>query len=430
MAHFFRYTLAPLFLMVATPLFAFIFWFTATELQGSLFNLKEFFSQQGFINGLYAIIAPVFFGSKFSWITIACFMVFEILLMKIVPGKKYFGPRTAKGNVPEYKENGLACYLITLALFFVLTHATTFFRPEYLYSHLGEFIGAMNLFSLLFCAFLYLKGIYYPSSSDHSKTNNLIFDFYWGTELYPRVWGIDLKQWTNCRFGMMGWPLIILSYLYAQKESSGFTYAMLVSVGLQLIYITKFFVWEKGYMRSIDIMHDRAGYYICWGCLVWLPVIYTSVPLFLVGLPETLHLLTAVFIFIVGSIVIIMNFWCDYQRMLLREQFQKKHKLFEIDYIEAVSKEGEDKGNVYPLITGGLWGISRNFRYVLELLGAFLWTVPVGFSLALPWFYFVFLVILLVDRANRNDQRCQKRYKEDWDLYCKKVPYKIFPGVY
>ncbi|RYY32672.1 hypothetical protein EON62_05075, partial [archaeon] len=34
----------------------------------------------------------------------------------------------------------------------------------------------------------------------------------------------------------------------------------------------QFFWWETGYLASIDIMHDRAGYYICWGCLVWVPV--------------------------------------------------------------------------------------------------------------------------------------------------------------
>lgn len=41
-----------------------------------------------------------------------------------------------------------------------------------------------------------------------------------------------------------------------------------VSVILQLVYITKFFHWEMGYMNSMDIQHDRAGYYLCWGCLV------------------------------------------------------------------------------------------------------------------------------------------------------------------
>ena len=51
---------------------------------------------------------------------------------------------------------------------------------------------------------------------------------------------------------------------------------MAVSVALQLVYITKFFWWETGYWCSMDIQHDRAGYYICWGCLVWLPIIYTA----------------------------------------------------------------------------------------------------------------------------------------------------------
>ena len=31
--------------------------------------------------------------------------------------------------------------------------------------------------------------------------------------------------------------------------------------------------WETGYWGSMDIMHDRAGYYICWGCLVRSPAL-------------------------------------------------------------------------------------------------------------------------------------------------------------
>jgi len=33
----------------------------------------------------------------------------------------------------------------------------------------------------------------------------------------------------------------------------------------QLIYLFRFFWWESGYFTSLDIMHDRFGYYICWG---------------------------------------------------------------------------------------------------------------------------------------------------------------------
>ena len=39
----------------------------------------------------------------------------------------------------------------------------------------------------------------------------------------------------------------------------------------QFVYLVKFFYWEIGYMRSIDIITDRAGFYETWGCLVWAP---------------------------------------------------------------------------------------------------------------------------------------------------------------
>ena len=38
-----------------------------------------------------------------------------------------------------------------------------------------------------------------------------------------------------------------------------------VTFSLQL----KFFYWETGYFNTLDITLDRAGYYLCWGCLCW-----------------------------------------------------------------------------------------------------------------------------------------------------------------
>lgn len=44
-------------------------------------------------------------------------------------------------------------------------------------------------------------------------------------------------------------------------------------------------------------------------------------------------------------------------------------------------------------------------------------------------FLLVYLTILLVDRAWRDDLRCAEKYKGDWVRYCELVPYKIIPGV-
>ena len=43
--------------------------------------------------------------------------------------------------------------------------------------------------------------------ADHSVSGNFIFDYYWGTELHPRIAGWDVKLFINSRIGMMGWPL-------------------------------------------------------------------------------------------------------------------------------------------------------------------------------------------------------------------------------
>jgi 7-dehydrocholesterol reductase len=92
-------------------------------------------------------------------------------------------------------------------------------------------------------------------------------------ELYPRIGSFDLKTWTNCRVGMMGWSILTLCYAAKQAALLGGmpSPSMLVSVGLIQVYLFKFFLWETGYWASMDIAHDRAGFYLCWGCLVWVP---------------------------------------------------------------------------------------------------------------------------------------------------------------
>ena len=64
-------------------------------------------------------------------------------------------------------------------------------------------------------------------------------------ELYPRLgkW-FDIKTWTNCRMGMMGWGVLVLCYACKQRELHGHvTDGMLVSVALMHLYIFKFFLY-------------------------------------------------------------------------------------------------------------------------------------------------------------------------------------------
>jgi 7-dehydrocholesterol reductase len=427
----FRNTIGPLFLILFSPSIAMIIWYTCVYLGGSLEQFAQLCYSEGIFTTLYRIWEPCFLGTKTAWQILAIFAISQLAFMKLLPGKTFYGPISPKGNVPVYKANGVASFLTTMLFFYLAAYPLQLFSPTIIYDHFGELLGALNLFSLFFCAFLYVKGRVAPSSSDSGISGNLIFDYYWGTELYPKVFGWNVKMFTNCRFGMMGWPLIILSFAAKQSQLYGLSDSMLVAVSLQLLYIFKFFCWETGYLRSLDIMHDRAGFYICWGCLVWVPSVYTSTILYLVAHPVDLGTGVASSILLLGALSIFINYQADRQRQTVRAT-QGNCKVWgkTPDFTKAsyLTMEGEKKESL--LLLSGWWGISRHFHYIPEILGAFFWTLPALFNHFLPFFYVIFLTILLFDRAIRDDKRCALKYGEDWETYCKKVPYKIIPYIY
>lgn len=425
-----HHTFFPLFLILFTPLIVIIFWYTNVFLGGSLWAFWKLVEGQGFFQTLWQICSPIMFGSPTAWKMILVFALLQLGLMKVVPGSVFYGPETSTGHTPLYKANGFFCYLITLACFYLGGFHWKLFSPTLIYDHFGELLGALNCFSLIFCLILYFKGRFMPSTADSGSSGNFIFDYYWGTELYPRLGGWDVKQFTNCRFGMMSWPLIILSFATKQSELYGLTNSMAVSLLLQFIYITKFFIWETGYLRSLDIMHDRAGYYICWGCLVWVPGIYTSPSLYLVNHPNQLNSIVAFSILFVGASAILINFWADRQRQIVRLKNGLCNiwgKPAQISKARYVTHDGKIKENI--LLVSGWWGIARHFHYIPEIIGALCWTLPALFDNFIPYFYVIFLTVLLVDRAFRDERRCSKKYGEDWKVYCHRVPYKIFPYV-
>ncbi|KAG0470424.1 hypothetical protein HPP92_017124 [Vanilla planifolia] len=416
-------------LLTLCPPFVILLWYTMVHADGSVLHTFDYLKKQGLFNGLKSIWPS---PSLVAWKIIACFGAFEALLQLVLHGKRFEGPISPTGNIPVYKANGLQAYAITLITYLGLWWFQIF-DPSIVYDHLGEIYSALVVGSLVFCVFLYLKGHVAPSLTDSGSSGNPIVDFYWGMELYPRIGkNFDIKVFTNCRFGMMSWAVLALTYCIKQYEQNKqVADSMLVYTILTLAYVTKFFLWESGYWCTMDIAHDRAGFYICWGCLVWVPSIYTSPGMYLVNHPVNLGSKLAVSILLAGLVCIYINYDCDRQRQVFRKTngrcliWGKPPSKIEATYFTT---KGESKTNL--LLTSGWWGLSRHFHYVPEILAAFFWTIPALFNHFLPYFYVIFLTILLLDRAKRDDDRCSSKYGKYWKLYCTEVRYRVLPGVY
>ena len=421
----FRRTLLPLFLMLTCPPAVIVLWMIAAHFDGSVVT---FFRDVDWATFWRLCPRPTWEAARM----ILIFAVMEALLLVLLPGKIHHGPVTPTGNRPRYRMNGLAAWAVTHGLLVLAAYPLGLFRLGEIYDNLGSILVICNLLALVLCGALYLKGTLAPSSSDHGRSGNVVWDYFWGVELHPTIFGESLKQYVNCRLSMMGWSVIVISCAAKQYETTGHvSNTMAVTAALQIVYLAKFFRWESGYFGSLDIMHDRFGFYIFWGVAVWVPCLYTIVSQYQVLHPVDLPGPLAGAIFAFGIFSIWANYDADAQRQRVRETagkttvWGKEPETMTAHYVTADGKERESL-----LLLSGWWGLSRHFHYIAEIGLALAWTVPAGFTNIVPYGYVAFLTVLLVDRAGRDDRRCRAKYGADWDRYCERVPYKIIPYVY
>lgn len=299
--------LGSLMLMITTPIFLFVIYHMIIKYDGAFSLYLEHLQQVTDWKAELWEVLPTPFDC-YAWKMIASFMAFELFLIKFLPGKIFRATVTPTGHVPVYIANGFQSYVVSIAALFAVNHYGIF-DPADVYDYMPKLLSSMNVFALVFCLCLTFKGLNFPSTADNGTNGNWIVDYFWGTELYPRIFGFDVKQFTNCRFGLMFWQIGILCYGFKQYRVLGhLASSIVVSIAVQTVYIAKFFWWETGYFCSMDIQHDRAGYYICWGCLVWVPSMYTVHTFFMVTHPVLLSVPTTIFFTVCG----IFSIWCNY----------------------------------------------------------------------------------------------------------------------
>ncbi len=206
-------------------------------------------------------------GSPFAWKVVFASYLWAYLSL-IVPAKTFKGPRSPEGQVPVYSANGTQYYLVSVLAFGILLS----WRPGLsvaIYEEFAHIMACLNISALALCVILMAR-----APAHLQGGHPWLYLFYRGLELHPRLLGVDVKQLTNCRIGMMGWALLSINFAVASSVKSGgvLSPGALANATLINLYLLKFFFWETGYFNTLDITLDRAGYYLCWGCLVWVQV--------------------------------------------------------------------------------------------------------------------------------------------------------------
>jgi len=341
---------------------------------------------------------------------------FVLLDHRLVPARHVAGYVRGPDGAPlRYRLNGLPVLALTL-LAWAATCWSGVLAWDALYVHRVELAVGACVIGLVFTLAIVLPA---------APVRGLAADLFLGRLPNPQWRGIDAKMYLY----LVGAVMLELNLLsYAAHHYATFpddpSLGVALHVALFSFFLTEYLFFEEVHLYTYDFMAERMGFKLGWGCLVFYPFFYaiglwTTADLPNPHTPTPVLVLTAVCFFTGWA----LSRGANLQKFEFKRDPTKK-AFGRLDP-RTLSANGKH------VLTGGFWGLSRHINYLGEILMALGLAASLGHPTSIgPWLYPLYYVALLFPRQADDDRRCAERYGKLWDEYCKRVPWRIIPGVY
>lgn len=290
-------------------------------------------------------------------------------------------------------------------------------------------------------------------------SGNMLYDWFIGRELNPRITlpvlgEIDIKEWMEIRPGLTGWILLNCAFVAKQYRTFGFVTDSIVFITVvQALYVLDGQFMEPAILTTIDITTDGFGLMLSFGDLVWVPFLYSQQTRYLAVHPQSLGPLGLA---AVGALLAV-----GFSIFRLSNSQKNAFRTNPNDPGVAHLKYIETKAGT-RLLVSGWWGIARHINYMGDWLQAWPYCLPTGMAgytiltagtpaagairmldgrevvpgeargwgIIFTYFYVLYFAVLLIHRDRRDDEKCSRKYGEDWEKYKRIVRSRIVPYVY
>ncbi|WYZ45073.1 hypothetical protein EsH8_VIII_000389 [Colletotrichum jinshuiense] len=407
-----------------------------------------------------------------GWV-LAYYLV-SLVLYRVLPAHEVYGSKLLESGRPlKYRFNAFQTTLVELAACAVGTYVYganfavwTFITDNYL-----QILTANIILSYIISTWVYITSFSVKPGNPGMRelargghTGSLIYDYYIGRELNPRVTlpfigEVDIKAWLEMRPGLTGWVLLDLAFVAKQYRTYGYISDSIIFVtAVQSYYVLEGQYAEAGLLGMMDITTDGLGFMLSFGDIVWVPFLYSTQCRYLSVYPVHLGWTGLAAVSVIFALGVYIFRASNAQKNAFRTD--PNHPRFaNMSYLQT--KRGT------RLLTSGWWGVSRHINYLGDWLQSSPFTLPTGVSgyLILPtgsvvatgaagatttmldgrevvqgaargwgmlftYFYAAWFAFLLIHREGRDNAACQEKYGDDWDKYKKIVKWKIVPGIY
>ncbi|RAH62170.1 C-14 sterol reductase [Aspergillus piperis CBS 112811] len=328
----------------------------------------------------------------FDWkvtVAVLAYYVFVLLLWRLLPAQKVHGTKLVHHGRPlEYRMNAFSTSVAVFAACAIGTYLQGAEFPvwTYIVDHYVQILTANVLVSFALATYLYISSFSvdtkYPNKdlrelAAGGRTDNIIYDFYIGRELNPRVtlplFGeIDIKTWCEMYPGLTGWILLDLAFVAKQYRNFGYVSdSILLITFFQGFYVLNSHYNELGLLTMMDITTDGMGFMLSFGDLVWVPFLYSTQCRYLSVYPLQLGWLNIAVVSAVFALGLYIFRAANDQKHMFRTH-PNDPSVAGLSYIQT------QRGT--RLLTAGWWGMSRHINYFGDWLQALPFSLPTGMA--------------------------------------------------
>ena len=280
----------------------------------------------------------------------------------------------------------------------------------------------------------------FATKTTHRMSGNHLYDFFMGASLNPRIGSLDIKMWAEVRVSWITLFLLTLSEAAKQVEVKGsLSWPLAFMVLAHWLYANACCKGEELIVPTWDIFYEKYGWMLCYWNLCGVPFMYSFNSAFLnqhAGPVDTpIMLVVALFTALLCAYYVFDT--ANAQKNIYRQQLRGAYKkrpwyIFpQFSYMSCgpTPKHIKTKAGS-PLLVDGWYKYARKVHYTADASMAMMWGLSCGVSHFLPYFYFVFFSSMITHRALRDNEKCARKYGDDWVEYCRQVPYVLIPGVW
>ncbi|BGP43515.1 C-24(28) sterol reductase [Rhodotorula kratochvilovae] len=364
----------------------------------------------------------------------AIYLIFvggQFLLAFVMPGvwQKGLPLKHRNGLQLDYYCNAYAAQWATAALVGA-AHFTGVFNLAEVIDLYGPLLTVASIFGFAVAAVTYLTG------ENYRMSGNVVYDYFMGARLNPRVWSVDIKMFFEIR---VSWSILFALAMGAvakQKQEYGYvsgnTALFAYGVGLYLNACGK---GEQYIPQTWDMNYEKFGWLLSYWNVAGVPFSYAYAAIYMATHDPKTYAYPKPVLSVLFVLITAAQFTMDiamaqksHFKALKTGTYIKRHTFPQLPFAEL------DNPKTFPtqageLLVDGLWAYLRKPNYIADWIQALIWGASAGVHSVIPYYYPLFHCTMLLHRNSRDDIKCARKYGDDWRRYKELVPYSYIPYV-